>query len=154
GGPYAVGGGSAETLHNQGQEIDLLWSDLWIEHLLDGEGPRHPCRLVSVDRAVERVLPGLQVNGEGRLPTGAHRRAVLVDAVPLDRDAVLDAGRRRVVHYDRDLAGLRLEARGRELQGAARVGAQLHGRSLAGRRRRRRRRRRCAGGWGCRSRGG
>src|SRR5215212_10179804 len=74
--------------------------------LADVELAGHPGALVAVDRAVERVLARLQVDRDRRPAALTDDVTLLVDAA-LDRDVVLK--RRRVVHRDRDLAGLRGE---------------------------------------------
>src|SRR5215203_4159890 len=78
---------------------------------------------MPVDRAVERVLAGLQLGRRRRLPALLDGLAVLVDAAALDAHRVRD--RRRVVHHDRDLAGLGLELVLVELEHAARVSGDL-----------------------------
>src|SRR5829696_1454122 len=84
---------------------------------LDGELAFHALRPVVADRAVEVVGAGLEVGGGGGLAALADGLALLLDAVALDLDGVRHVG--RVVHRDRDLAGLRAQLRLVELQRAA-----------------------------------
>ena len=61
-----------------------------VRALPDGEGAGHTRGLVAVEWTVELVGAGLEVDREGRGLAGLHDRAVLVDSIALDGDAVLD----------------------------------------------------------------
>src|SRR3954453_6894929 len=85
----------------------------------------HAGLLVAVDRAVELVLAWLQRHGHPRGAAVADGRAVLVDAVALDRDRMRQGG--GVLHDDRHPAGLRAQIGLVELQRPARVGGEAQG---------------------------
>src|SRR4029079_16066093 len=83
-------------------------------------------RLVALDRAVELVLALLQGRRDGRGAALLNDLALDVHAVALDGHAVRERG--RVLHHDRDLAGLRGGALLREGELAVdRVDLQLGG---------------------------
>src|SRR3954447_22058885 len=82
-------------------------------HLTNVQLPGHASGLVTVDRAIERVLAGLQRHGDSGLPALTDHRALSADSA-LDRDVVLQ--RRRIGHGDRDLAGFGAELGRVELQ--------------------------------------
>src|SRR5919109_1894210 len=82
--------------------------------LLDDELALHPGSAVSVDRAVERVLPRLQVERDARARAGDRVSSLVLDTGAVDRDVVLQ--RRLVREVDRHRARGRLEGRLVELQ--------------------------------------
>src|SRR5215208_2418038 len=88
----------------------------------DSQRALHAGVLVAVDRAVELVLAGLEVDRHvgGSLGQGLR---LLLHAVTLDLDGVRRAG--RVVHDDRDLARLGGQLGLVELERPARIGGQL-----------------------------
>src|SRR5689334_11198232 len=76
----------------------------------DGQLQIHPGLLVPGDRAVDIVGAGLQVDVERRLLAGRDVRRLLVDAVALDHEVVLDVA----VVLDRDGVRARRDGRLRE----------------------------------------
>jgi len=80
----------------------------------DGQGALHARLTVAGNGAEERVLTGLELDREGGRAALADDLAVLVDAVALDRDAVLNRG--RVVHRDGHRARFGAQRCGVELQ--------------------------------------
>src|SRR5919197_503577 len=90
--------------------------------LLDDELALHPRSPVSVDGAVERVRPRLEVERLARAPARDRVRALVLDARAVERDVVLNRGVVREV--DRHLARAGVELRLVERKGAARIGGQ------------------------------
>src|ERR1044072_4760293 len=73
----------------------------------------HPVRRVAGDRAVDVVGAGLEVDVERRRLPGADRRRLLVDAVPLDHEVVVDLA--VVLDVERVRAGRDRRLRQRDL---------------------------------------
>src|SRR5438093_52574 len=93
--------------------------------LLDRQGPGHPLLLVRIEGTIELVRAGLQVHADSRGPARLDDLTVLIDAVTLDRDPVLEARGGRIGHLNRNLPGLRGQRRLGELEGAVGIGAHL-----------------------------
>src|SRR5689334_14410142 len=80
----------------------------------DGELQIHPGLLVARDRAVDVVRAGLEIDVESRRLAGTDGRRLLVDAVALDHEVVVDLA--VVLHVEAVRAGFDRRARERDLE--------------------------------------
>src|SRR5207253_2415135 len=94
----------------------------------DGELALHAGLAVTVDGAVERVRPRLELRHHGRGAALRDGVAVLVDALALDRDRMRDHG--GVAHLEGHGAGLGAQLARVELQRAG-IGRELDGLATA-----------------------